>query len=98
MPHPLPTDTDDIRPGSVARPAPNPSAAIVRHVRDLRITLRRINLHPGLTSGDHGRIAHIMLYLDQIEDNHRAILGFTPRNIARITPFGPVAPDNSGRR
>ncbi|WMW64368.1 hypothetical protein [Nitratidesulfovibrio liaohensis] len=97
--HPYDSDTvdpADVRPGSVDPVAPQPSAVIVRRVTALRHELRRFRLTPGLTSGDHGRIAEIMRRLDETEDLHRSLLGFAPRELSPIhTGTKPGAP---GRR
>lgn len=77
-------DPADLRPGSVDKVDPQPSAVIVRRVAGLRHEIRRFRLTPGLTSGDIGRLAEVMLRLDQIEDLHRSLLGFAPRELAPI--------------
>lgn len=96
--HNIPHDHDpaDMRPGSVEPVEPQPSAIVVRRVALLRHEIRRFRLTVGLTSGDIGRLAEIMLRLDQIEDLHRGLLGFSPRPVAPLhTGSKPGAP---GRR
>ncbi len=89
-------DPADVRPGSVEPVAPHPSAIVVRRVGDLRAQIRRFGLTPGLLSGDYGRLVLITRILDDMEDEHRAQLGFTPRQVAPIhTGTKPGAP---GRR
>ncbi|MEG6507203.1 hypothetical protein [Nitratidesulfovibrio sp. 1201_IL3209] len=97
--HPCDADTadpSDARPGSVEPVASQPSAVIVRRVDRLRHEIRRFRLTPGLTSGDHGRIAEIMRRLDDIEDVHRNLLGFTQRQVAPLHTG--IKPGTPGRR
>lgn len=77
-------DPADLRPGSVDPVAPHPSAIVVRRVGDLRAQVRRFGLTQGLMPGDYGRLVLIRRILDDMEDVHRAQLGFAPRPVAPI--------------